>query len=138
MRGKRPKVRTAPPATNITAAAPSWLSPHAKQVWKETVSAMKAERRPLGQLNRQALVGLCDAAGLVRECAEVLAREGMTIDGGREGQKRHPAVTTRISALNSLRAYAAELGLTPASSARLPEPPPRPEDNPFLHLMNID
>lgn len=138
MRGNRPKVRSVHAAHTINATPPDWLGHHAKSVWRETIAALEAENRPLGQLNRQALVGLCDAAGLVRECAEVLGRDGMTIDGGREGMKRHPALTTRISALNSLRAYAAELGLTPSSSARLPQPPPPEDENPFSGLMNTD
>lgn len=124
MTGRRKK-QTAPASprgvsSNITTVAPAWLSEHSQSVWRETIETLESEGRPLGQLNLQAFVGFCDAAGLVRECAEVLAKEGMTIDGGREGKKRHPAVTTRISALNSLRGYACELGLTPGTAARIP------------------
>ncbi|MES2920190.1 MAG: phage terminase small subunit P27 family [Verrucomicrobiota bacterium] len=122
MKGRR---KTSVPASsgisspNITTDAPSWLSEYAKEVWRETIESLDAEGRPLNRLNIQTLTGFCDAAGLVRECSEVLARDGMTIDGGREGKKRHPAVTTRISALNSLRSYAIELGLTPGTAGRI-------------------
>lgn len=132
MKGRRTK--TSVPAssgitsTNITADAPSWLSEHAKAVWRETIETLEIEGRPLNRLNIQAFTGFCDAAGLVRECSETLARDGMTIEGGREGLKRHPAVTTRISALNSLRSYAIELGLTPGTTGRI-KPTSSPADH---------
>lgn len=120
---KRPKPTKRPPTAELTdAEPPDWLSKYGVEVWHRTLKDLAEAGRPVDRLNREAFVGFCDAAGLVAECSQVLAAEGMTIDGGREGKKRHPAVTTRISALNSLRAYAAELGLTPASSGRLPEP----------------
>lgn len=123
MKGRRTK--TPLPASsgftsaNITTDAPSWLSDHARAVWRETIETLEIEGRPLNRLNLQAFTGFCDAAGLVRECGEILARDGMTLAGGREGLKRHPAVTTRISALNSLRSYAIELGLTPGTTGRI-------------------
>lgn len=131
MKGRRKKATVpAKSGANITGSAPAWLSAHAKTVWKDTITTLKAEGRPLSRLNLQAFTGFCDAAGLVRECAEVLEREGMTIDGGREGLKRHPAVTTRISALNALRNYAIELGLTPGTAPRIPTPE-KVKFNPF-------
>ena len=124
MKGRRKQTSGPAPSgatsSNITTEAPSWLSDHAKEVWRETIETLEIEGRPLNRLSLQTLTGFCDAAGLVRECSETLARDGMTIEGGREGLKRHPAVTTRISALNSLRAYAIELGLTPGTAARIP------------------
>jgi len=137
MKGKRnTKTTTANHAGYIKADhPPAWLSDHAKHVWRTTVHNLEAEGRPLGCLNLETLTGFCDAAGLVKECAETLAREGMTIDGGRDGLKRHPAVTTRISALNALRAYAIELGLTPGTAARLPTPA-KEERNEFYDLLH--
>lgn len=121
MKGRRKKTVSAPASSggNITANPPEWLSAHAQEVWRETITTLEDEGRPLNRLNMQAFTGFCDAAGLVRECSEVLARDGMTIDGGREGLKRHPAVTTRISALNALRSFAIELALTPGTAARI-------------------
>lgn len=99
------------------------MGAHSKSVWRETIGFLEAENRPIHRLNTEAFVGFCESAGIVRECAEILNRDGMLIDGGREGLKRHPATTMRISALASLRAFAAELGLTPGSSGRLPGVP---------------
>lgn len=133
MKGRRTNNTTPTTGKTITSEPPEWLSDHAKTVWRQTLADLEEEGRPLGRLNAQALVGFCDAAGLVRECAETLALHGMTIDGGREGMKRHPAVTTRISALNSLRAYAIELGLTPGTAGRIKITPPE-EENEFDSL----
>jgi P27 family predicted phage terminase small subunit len=136
MKGRRTKTTKAqPPKHTDLSEPPDWLSDHGKSVWRSTITDLEREGRPLGCLNYQTLTGFCDAAGLVKECAETLARDGMTIDGGREGLKRHPAVTTRISALNALRAYAIELGLTPGSAARVPSA--KKEDrNEFADLLN--
>lgn len=119
----------------VDSEPPEWLSDHAKSVYSKTLTDLASEGRFLSLLNYQTLVAFSDAAGLVKQCAEVLDRDGMTIDGGREGLKRHPAVTTRISALNSLRAYAAELGMTPSASPRLPARYIAPKDSPFAKFM---
>jgi P27 family predicted phage terminase small subunit len=122
-------------AIPVDGAPPDWLSEHAKTVWNQTLLNLANEGRFLSLLNYETLVAFCDAAGLVKQCAQQLEKDGMTIDGGREGLKRHPAVTTRISALNSLRAYAAELGLTPSASPRLPAKHIAPKDSPFAKFM---
>jgi P27 family predicted phage terminase small subunit len=128
MQGRYPK-QTPTPAkpgstpANLTRKPPGYLAGHAAKIWRETISDLEAEGIPLHRLNRQALVGFCDACGIVRECSETLAREGHTMAGGREGIKRNPAASIRISALQAVRAYAAELGLSPASSGRLPKAP---------------
>jgi len=127
MNGRRPETQharltTGKPDSTLTSEPPDYLTGHAARVWRETITDLEAEGRPIHRLNRQTLVGFCDAAAIVRECGETLAREGHLVDGGREGLKRNPAATLRISALQALRAFAAELGLTPASNARLPQP----------------
>ncbi len=129
MRGRRPDPKQAAqsaenPGPTLTGEPPDYLTGHAARVWRETIGDLEAEGRPIHRLNRQTLVGFCDACGIVRECSETLAREGHLVDGGREGSKRNPAASIRISALQAVRAYAAELGLSPASSGRLPKPPP--------------
>lgn len=139
MTGRRPNQKTArvsagKPASALTSNPPAYLTGHGADVWRETIADLEAEGRPIHVLNRQALFGFCESSAAVREYGEILARDGHTIDGGREGQKRNPAASLRISALNSLRAYAAELGLTPASAGRLPSPPVVPKINRFADL----
>lgn len=106
-----------------------------KTVWNQTLKDLASEGRYLSLLNYQTLVAFCDAAGLIKTCAEVLEKEGFLVDGGREGKKRNPVSSIRISALNALRSLAVELALTPSSSPRLPAKYVPPEENPFAEFL---
>jgi P27 family predicted phage terminase small subunit len=119
----------------LTSEAPSHLSDHAKDVWRTTIENLQSENRPLHQLNEEILIGFASSASIARECGEILAREGYLISGGRDGSRRHPAASIRMSALQSLRAFAAELGLSPASSGRLPKPSIAMKPNKFSQFQ---
>jgi|GEM_PF-6619632 len=125
MKGRRPQTNKQSIETTkaISGTPPDWMGKYAGEVWRKTIEDLEAESRPIHQLNTQMLIGFAEAAGLVRECAEIIAKEGMLIDGGRYGKKRHPAVGMRLAALSALRGYASELGLTPGASGRLPAVP---------------
>lgn len=114
---------------------PVWLSEHAIEVWAQTIRDLKSSGRPLLSIHVQTLIGFCSACSDLKEAGEILAREGHLVDGGREGQKRHPAGSMRMQSLTAVRAYAAELGLTPTSASRLPPVEVKKEDNPFTKLM---
>lgn len=135
---QRPQTTGTPPASitpaNLTSDAPDHLCNHAKAVWRRTIADLQTENRPLHQLNRECLIGFCESSAIVRECGEILSREGYLVSGGRDGSRRHPAASIRISALQSLRAFAAELGLSPASSGRLPKPSTPAKVNKFAQF----
>src|ERR1035437_2739288 len=120
MKGTRP--HNTAPATGefIPAKAPDHLNKYAADVWQATITDLETGGRKIPQEYTQAFLGFCHCSGTVRECDEVLAREGMVVDGGREGPKRHPLIVVKNSALLGLRGYAESLGLTPASAGRLP------------------
>lgn len=133
MKGRRPKKQKTPISTTaIGPEPPAWMGEHAAEVWRRTIADLETEGRPIHQLNLQLFTGFCEAAGLVRECAEILSRDGMLIDGGRDGQRRHPAVSMRLSALTALRGYAVELGLAPGAVGRLAAPSAAAKAEPWL------
>ncbi len=105
----------------IPAKPPAWLSKHAKATWKTTIQNLKSADRTLPLAYHESFVGYCEASAIVREASELLAKEGLVIDGGREGKKRHPAVVVHAGGLAQLRGFADALGLTCAASARLPQ-----------------
>ena len=82
----------------------------------------------LTELDRTALAAHCCAWGHLREAEAAVQRDGLTVPGHRGVVRKHPALTVINSSLAQLRAWAGELGLTPASRARLDLPPPEDED----------
>lgn len=141
MKGRRPKTnkQTLENSKAISANPPDWMGKHAGEVWRQTIADLEAENRPIHKLNYQMFIGFCESAGLIRECGEIIAKEGMLLDSPRDGKKRHPAVSMRISALAALKGYAVELGLSPGASGRLPAVPGnRKPDEPWLVDLRRD
>jgi P27 family predicted phage terminase small subunit len=58
------------------------------------------------------LEAYCVAAGMVRECEEIMGREGRLIVVD-DASKPHPAFKMQSAAMREARLLAAELGLTP-------------------------
>jgi P27 family predicted phage terminase small subunit len=137
MKGRKPKSKTsAPEGENITSAPPAWLNATAREIWQITIERVESSGGALPWRFTEIFCGFCQSAAAAREADEILSREGLTVCDGRSGTRRHPLVSVRSQALLQLRAYAESLGLTPASSARLPLPAPKIEENPFAALLN--
>ncbi len=116
----------------IAKTPPKHLNQTAAAIWKETLKTITASGYQIDQLDNEAFTAFCSAAATVRQCDELIERDGLCVDGGRDGIKRHPAASAKNAALTQLRAYANALGLTPASRAKLPAEH-QPEDyNEFL------
>jgi P27 family predicted phage terminase small subunit len=113
MKGAKPKLKVIDGGANPgrCPVAPSWLSSQAKAEWKRAAPELNTR----GLLTPDTLASLeayCVAAGQVRECEEIMSREGRLIvaDGA---SKPHPAFKMQSAAMREARLLAAELGLTP-------------------------
>jgi P27 family predicted phage terminase small subunit len=115
----------------ITTTPPKHLNKVAAQVWRDTLKEVQAAGYQIDALDTQIFTAYCSAASTIRACDELIERDGVCIDGGREGLKRHPAASAKNAALTQLRQYAAALGLTAASRARLPHEQHEEEENDF-------
>lgn len=131
MKGRRKAAPSTVVGGDLKTEPPEHLDKHAARVWRETVTVLKDAGRPLQELHREVLDGLCQASSDIILAGEIIAREGLMVDGGREGFKRHPASSLRSQALTIKRAYLAELGMTPTSGSRLPVVPKAQEINEF-------
>lgn len=107
--------------TPINPKAPDHFGEIAAEIWKSTLKSVKKAGFQIDELDRQCFEAFCSAAATIRDCDRLLARDGLVVDGGRDGPKRHPAAAVKNAALVQLRSYATALGLTAASRARLPE-----------------
>jgi P27 family predicted phage terminase small subunit len=125
--------------TNITekklaAKPPAWISDHAKTVWTSTHRDLARMGKPLLAIHHETLLAYCEACDLVRTSSAALRTEGFLVEAGRDGFRRHPAASTLISALTSVKTLASSLGLTPATWRKLPQPESDNEPNPFADL----
>ncbi|WP_026987659.1 phage terminase small subunit P27 family [Fodinicurvata fenggangensis] len=114
MRGRKPKLEVVEPISapsNPCPKAPSWLSAHAKAVWRKTAPDLH-RRHLLSEDVAATLEHYCHQVGLVRECEEILQREGQVLEG-----KAHPAGRIQAGAIKEARLLAAELALTPHRKA---------------------
>ena len=107
----------------LSSKPPSTLTGKAaRERWKQTIEILAKETRFIPRSNEGVLIGYCSAFSLLDDCEKSLAADGLLVDGGRDGKRRHPALAGKLQALSAIRLYAAELGLTPRSAARLPLP----------------
>jgi P27 family predicted phage terminase small subunit len=142
MTGRKPKkpTRIATPESDELPATlepydpPDWLSIAAKNIWMYCLLEVEKSGHRIPRQNLEVFTGYVQAAATAKEADIILQKEGLTVSDGRAGTRRHPLVSVRSQALLQLRAYAESLGLTPASSSRLPLPPIPEQPNPFADL----
>ena len=106
----------------------------AKLRWKNTIHTLASENRKLPKSHEGILIGFCSSFQLLADCEASIRTDGLLVDGGRDGKRRSPALAGKIQALNAIRQFSAELGLSPASASRLPLPPIEEERNEFADL----
>lgn len=113
MRGRKPNLKLIEggAAPGRCPVAPSWLTPQAKAEWKRAAPQLHA-RRLLTPDTLATLESYCIAIGLVRECEDIMTREGRMVDS-EDGAKPHAAFKMQGAAMREARLLAAELGLTP-------------------------
>jgi P27 family predicted phage terminase small subunit len=126
MKGKPPKAKknaatTDRPTLNLQAEhPPEWLNPTAAGIWRETLEHLHRAGGAMPRRFLQTMGSFCISSAAARDADAVLQREGLTVDDGRQGTRRHPCVAIRSQALAQTRLLAESLGLTPGSAGRLP------------------
>ncbi|MCH8683889.1 phage terminase small subunit P27 family [Pedomonas mirosovicensis] len=113
MKGRKPKLTVIDGGTvrGKCPSAPAWLTPQAKAEWKRAAPELHG-RNLLSSDTLATLESYCVAVGVVRECEEIMGRDGRLIDT-EDGPKPHPAFKMQSAAMREARLLAAELGLTP-------------------------
>ena len=110
--GDQPRPRPTAPA------CPDWLAAEGKAEW----------RRVAPELERLGLLTVLDRAGLTAYCqcwadfraySEIIAKEGSVIEGHRGGQRKHPLLPALRQAMDAVRVWAQEFGMTPSSRGRM-------------------
>lgn len=111
----KPRLTIVPPKAADPNAAPSWLSSASREVWGR-VAPVLAARGTLTDETRDALSTYCSNVGLVRECDEVIAREGMTLTGPGGMSRPHPLLSVKVRAAAIVLQLAKRLRLLDAAA----------------------
>lgn len=124
------------PIKTLTTEPPAELSGDvARARWTRTIETLADEGRQLPASNEGVLMAYSSAFQLLSECEAAIASDGLLVDGGRDGKRRHPALAGKTSALTSIRSLAAQLALSPTSAKGVVLPPVTTR-NPFQHLLD--
>jgi P27 family predicted phage terminase small subunit len=113
MKGRKPKLAVVNGGAASTGCpgAPSWLAAHASAEWRRAAPELH-QRRLLARDTMATLESYCVAVGTVRECEELMQRDGRVVEAER-GLAAHPAFRIQAAAMREARLLATELGLTP-------------------------
>ncbi len=110
---------------------PKWLPVEAQKEWRRVVPLI-ADR--LTDSDYGVVESYVCAVAKVQQCQVILNREGLIIES-ESGPKSHPACRMQQQATISVRALAAELGLSP-KSRRHSSGPAEPESNDWAGLAS--
>ena len=129
---------------------PSYLPPHARELWKELAPRLYATGRLLPE-DVPAFTILCQAHHFQLHAAVLLMKEGLTVEDkvykrvvkGEDGEatvlkgmiRKHPAWQMWRDSANVVRQYDTEFGITPSSRTRLEIlETPDDEDDPWQSM----
>ncbi len=96
--------------------APDELTPQAREVWEYTIEEL-GPMRIATAADRDALAAYCEAVALHKRAAQLLAKSDILIKGQKGNIVRNPAVQMLRDAAMTMKAFAAEFGLTPRARA---------------------
>lgn len=117
-RGKR-KINRAEPRPGVgRPRPPAFLSGVGLELWNRTVPELE-RMHLLTVVDGEALAAYCVAYGEFADSTEQIDRDGLTVTTSFGNVIQNPAVGIRHRAMQLMKAFAAEFGLTPSSRGRM-------------------
>ena len=107
------KQRFGEPPAGVLDPPPDELGEYGKKLWMEYAEDLKNE----GLLTPNSIIGftiLCSAWENYWQAQELIAEQGLLIDGSRGQKKKNPAVQIREKALAQFTVLAGRFGIVPA------------------------
>lgn len=132
--GKRPLNRNEPKPEQAAPTCPAWLSERGRAEWQRIVPELSALGL-LTRVDRAALICYVEAVADLQDATELLAKEGKVAVAQSGYKMPHPACTLKRQAMQAIRNFAAEFGLSPASRSRISVP--APADGPDNELADF-
>jgi P27 family predicted phage terminase small subunit len=132
--GKRPLNRSEPKPSGIP-KCPSHLDKEAKREWRR-ISAELIALGLLTSVDRAALAAYCAAYSRWVAAETNVQKHGTVIKSPKSGYPiQNPYLGVANRALDQIRQFAIEFGLTPASRSRLHVDPSKGDQDPFSAFM---
>lgn len=97
---------------------PSWLTGEARNTWRRLCPRLTK----LGILkpeDRDAFAAYCIAVQNLKKATQLIEEEGLVTETAAGNPKTNPAVSLQAQAMNTIRQFASEFGLTPASESNV-------------------
>jgi P27 family predicted phage terminase small subunit len=118
-RAKRSELETAARPIGTAPEPPDFLCDDAKVEWRRVAPSLLALRL-LTELDVGVLGAYCQAFATAKQAAQMLSAEGLTVLTHHKNIIPHPLLGIRNKAMADMVRYAAELGCSATSRARLP------------------
>lgn len=132
--GHRP-INKNEPKFSGTPTCPRHLDDEAKKEWKR-ISKELTSMGLLTSVDRAALAAYCAAYSRWASAEEQIQKFGLVIKSPKSGYPvPNPYVGIANTALDLMRKFASEFGMTPASRTRLSVEPPKGSQDPFEAFM---
>ena len=100
---------------------PNWLDKDAKREWKRIVPLLN-EHGMLAKCDRTALAVYCQAYAEFKHATQMLKAEGRVVKSSTGYEQQHPYVVIQNKAIQVIKTFALEFGLTPGARGRIHPP----------------
>lgn len=131
--GRRPLNRQEPAPEPGHLDPPTWLNPLAVEEWKRLAPVLH-RLGLLTEIDGQALAGYCQTWARWREAEEKIREFGMVIKGRGGFPIISPFVAVANRAMNQMKAFLIEFGMTPSARSRVNKNGDEPTDDPFAEF----
>ena len=99
---------------------PKWLSDAAKKEWRRIAKIFAEEEKEFTDKDLKALEAYCTNYAKWQKCEQIIDEKGYSMEVGDIGyEQQRPEVSIANKAQTEMRAWAKELGLTPAARQRM-------------------
>lgn len=105
---------------NKPKTCPKWLSDAAKKEWRRIAKIFAEEEKEFTDKDLKALEAYCTNYAKWQKCEQIIDEKGYSMEVGDNGyEQQRPEVSIANKAQTEMRAWAKELGLTPAARQRM-------------------
>lgn len=134
--GKRPLNKAEPQFARVLPRCPSHLSVEARREWRR-VSAELYAQGLLTRVDRAALAGYCQAYGRWVRAEEALAQSSLVVKTVAGNIIPNPYLAIANRAMDDMRRFMVEFGMTPSSRSRITAAGPADEPTLEEQLFNM-
>ena len=118
----------------IAPKCPTFLKGEARREWKR-ISAELEKLQLLTQIDRAALAAYCTSWETYVLADKVIREKGLTIVTPKGHEQQRPEISIRNKALEQMRTFLSEFGMTPASRTKISVPERAVNtENPFKEI----